>query len=209
MKLTRRRVIASIGALGFGGSGAIFTLVNWKDRPGGEPGPAGAPVPGGPFSLTDQFGRAVTDQDYRGKFMLVFFGYTMCPDICPTTLLDMTKVMEMLGDIADRVQPLFVSVDPERDNANVLKDYLSAFDPRIVGLTGTPDEIRRVAKAYRAYYAKFMTGEGGYTVDHSAYIYLMGPDGGYLTHFAYPASSATVAKDIRDFVTHPRVSRLR
>lgn len=206
MKFIRRHVIGAIAAVGIGASAFLPTLAHGQDRTGGNTVSTAAAAPGGPFSLTDHLARAVTDRDYRGKFMLVFFGYTMCPDICPTTLLDITAVMEKLGDVAGKVQPLFITIDPKRDSAGVLKEYLSSFDSRIVGLTGSPEEIQRVANAYRVFYAKFKTGDGNYTVDHSGYIYLMDSNGKYLTHFVHGASVAAMANDIRDYINHMKLS---
>ncbi len=206
MGIARRHVIVGLLALGLAGSAVMLTRAEYGDRRGRGRVSADPTALGGPFSLVDHTGRPVTDQDYRGKFMLVFFGYTMCPDICPTTLLDITTVMEKLGDDAQRVQPLFISVDPERDTPEVLASYLSSFHPQIIGLTGTPQEIHRAATAYKTFYAKFVTEGKDYSIDHSAYVYLMGPDGGYLTHFAFGATSASMTNDIRDFIIRKNLS---
>jgi cytochrome oxidase Cu insertion factor (SCO1/SenC/PrrC family) len=106
------------------------------------------------FSLVDHTGKAVTDEDFAGKWQLVFFGFTYCPDVCPTTLNDVSVVLEELGDDAEQVQPLFISVDPERDTPKVMADYVANFDPRIVGLTGSPEQVEAAAQAFRVYYAK-------------------------------------------------------
>lgn len=165
-----------------------------------------AAAPGGPFSLMDHTEMRVSDQTFRGSFLLVFFGYTYCPDFCPTTLQAIALAMDALGENAARVRPLFITVDPERDTPKVLASYVGAFEHGIVGLTGTPEEIRKVADEYRAYFAKSRTGRPGdgntshYTVDHSAFTYLMGPDGKYLTHFAYGVSPQTMAKEIRRYI---------
>ncbi len=135
---------------------------------------------GGPFQLTDQNGQAVTEKSYPGRYLLVFFGYTYCPDVCPTTLGALADALGQLGPLADKLQPLFVSVDPDRDTPAVLKAYTGNFDKRIIGLTGTADQIRQVAKAYRVYYARHGDGSD-YTMDHSAVVYLMAPDGRFLT----------------------------
>ena len=128
---------------------------------------------GGPFSLIDQNGERRTDKDYRGKFMLVYFGYTYCPDVCPTTLAVLSAALDKLGTKADDVVPVFISVDPKRDTPETLKSYLAAFGPRFVGLTGTDEEVATAAKAYRVFY-QVHPGEGGaYTLDHSSVIYLM------------------------------------
>jgi protein SCO1/2 len=143
--------------------------------------PAGLTV-GGPFSLIDGDGHAVTDQTYRGKYMLVYFGYTYCPDVCPTTLSAVADAMDKLGPKADKVQPLFITVDPKRDKPDVVKEYAAAFGTHIVGLTGSPEQIAAAAKAYRVYYAEHRTGPGpdDYSMDHSSVLYLMGPDGRFI-----------------------------
>jgi protein SCO1/2 len=136
---------------------------------------------GGPFALTDHTGRLRTDGEFRGKLMVVYFGYTYCPDVCPTDLLAISQALEALGPAGDAVQPIFISVDPERDTVAHLADYVAAFHPRLIGLTGAPEDIRKVALSYKAYYAKVATGAGqDYVIDHTGVIYLMGRDGGYL-----------------------------
>jgi len=137
---------------------------------------------GGPFTLTSQDGATVTSGDFAGKYLLVYFGYTSCPDMCPTGLQSMSRALDMLGPNADKVQPLFITVDPARDTPKKLKDYDSAFHPKIIGLTGTPEQIAAAAKAYQVYYQK---GEGDqdYEVEHSSLIYLMDPEGNLVTTF--------------------------
>jgi len=154
------------------------------------------------FSLVDHTGEPVTDEDFEGEWQLVFFGFTYCPDVCPTTLNDVSIVLEELGDQAEQVQPLFISVDPERDTPDVMADYVANFDPRIVGLTGSPEQIEKAAKAFRAYYAK-VDQEGapdGYTMDHSAFLYLMTPEGAYATHFSHSDEPAAIADEIRAYL---------
>jgi cytochrome oxidase Cu insertion factor (SCO1/SenC/PrrC family) len=144
---------------------------------------------GGPFALTDHTGRIRTDGEFRGKLMVVYFGYTYCPDVCPTDLLAISQAIEALGPAGDAVQPLFISVDPERDTVAHLAEYVSAFHPRLIGLTGAPEEIRKVALSYKAYYAKVAVGPGeDYVIDHTGVIYLMGRGGEYLG-FAPPQTS--------------------
>ena len=155
----------------------------------------GAAAIGGPFKLTDQNGKPRSDADFRGEYTLVFFGYTNCPDVCPTTLQTLTDAMADLGRKAEKVTPVFITVDPERDTAKALKDYAANFTPRLVMLTGSPADIAAVAKEYRVYYAK--AGEGpNYAMDHTALIYLMGPDGTYVTHYAPQATADDIAKDL-------------
>lgn len=161
------------------------------------------PVIGGPFELVDDTGKAVTDEDFRGDFLLVFFGFTHCPDVCPTTLGEIAATLDRLGPQAGRVQPLFISVDPARDTPAGLREYIKAFDPRIVGLTGTPEQIKAVTKDYGVYYAKADgsdgsggTSDGTYSVNHSSITYLMGPDGAYLRTFSYGTSPEKMAEAI-------------
>ena len=135
---------------------------------------------GGPFTLTDHTGRLRSDSEFRGRLMIVYFGYTFCPDVCPTDLQAITIALNALGPLARQVQPIFITIDPERDTS-VLAEYISAFHPSLIGLTGSPAEVRKVANAYKAFYTKVSderTGE--YSIDHSGVIYLMGRNGEYL-----------------------------
>ncbi len=147
--------------------------------------PAHAATPatvGGPFSLTAPNGTIVTDKSFRGKWMLVFFGYTFCPDTCPTTLSQIAVALDVLGPEAKRVQPIFITVDPERDTPAVLGRYTEAIDPRIIGLSGSPEQIAAVSQAYGAYSEMHRTGAGAddYVIDHSTYIYVMDPHGKFV-----------------------------
>ena len=139
------------------------------------------------FSLVDHTGKAVTDEDFRGKWLLVFFGYTYCPDVCPTTLNEIAEVMERLGDKAAKVQPLFITIDPERDKADRMAEYVAAFDSRIVGLTGKPEQIKAAAESFRVYYEKSTGAEtsDGYLMDHSTALYFMNPDGEFEAFFSF------------------------
>jgi len=152
---------------------------------------------GGPFALIGTDGKRVTDRDFRGKLMLVFFGYTHCPDVCPTELQNMAEVLDALGTDANRVVPVFISVDAKRDTPKVLSDYLRSFSPRITGLTGSPDEVASAAKAYRVYFREVNGIPGDYSVDHSAFVYLMDGEGNYLSHFMFNTPAATMANVIR------------
>lgn len=140
------------------------------------------PTVGGPFTLEDGDGHAVSDATFRGHYMLVYFGYTFCPDVCPTTLNAVADAMDKLGPKADRIRTLFITVDPNRDTPTVVKQYAAAFGARIEGLTGTSEEIAKVAKEYRVYYSEHRTGPGpnDYSMDHSSILYLMGPDGSFI-----------------------------
>ena len=135
---------------------------------------------GGPFTLTDQTGKQRSDTDFRGKLMIVYFGYTYCPDVCPTDLMAITQALDALGPAAEGVQPVFITIDPERDT-NLLTDYVAAFHRSLVGLTGSPDEIRKVADSYKTFYVKVQDERGGdYSIDHAGVIYLIGRNGEYL-----------------------------
>ncbi|HVY15532.1 MAG TPA: SCO family protein [Rhodopila sp.] len=153
---------------------------------------------GGPFTLQDGAGKTVTDKTFRGKYMLVYFGYTHCPDVCPTTLNAVADALDKLGAKAKKIVPLFITVDPERDTASVVKQYAAAFGPEFVGLTGTPDEIATVAKEYRVYYAKHPTGPGpdDYSMDHSSVLYLMDSDGRFVAPVRADLSSGEMASNL-------------
>ncbi len=187
-----------IAALAFivGGLGALLVLPGARDRLLPDVRSVGQALVGGPFTLTDQNGKRVTDADFRGKYMLILFGFTYCPDICPSGLQVMNAALQQLGAKADKVVPIFISVDHERDTPEQLKLYLESFHPRMVGLTGTADEIAAAAKAYRVYFKK-VTDEkstAGFTYDHSALLYLMGPDGKYITHFTHATGPDAIAE---------------
>ena len=163
---------------------------------GSAPGPSAI---GGPFNLIDQNGKPVTDQDLKGRPALVFFGYTHCPDVCPTTLFDVSEVMRALGPDADRAGVLFVTVDPERDTAPVLKDYLSSFDSHLRAATGDPKAIDAAERAYRVY-AKKVPGENGdYSMDHTALIYLMDKQGRFVAPFSLKRRPADAAAELRKY----------
>lgn len=152
---------------------------------------------GGPFALTDQNGHAMTDKDLHGRWTLLYFGYTFCPDVCPTTLALMQNTMRKLGAKADRITPVFITVDPERDTPSALKTYLESFGPRFVGLTGKPDAIAKVARAYRVYYAKHPLEGGGYSVDHSSVIYLLDPSGKFVKVYEDTITAQALADDLK------------
>ncbi|MEQ8396309.1 SCO family protein [Thalassobaculum sp.] len=156
---------------------------------------------GGPFELVDQSGRTVTDQTLIGKWSLIYFGYTFCPDVCPTSLTVMTQALDQVGPAADKVTPVFITVDPERDTVEQLAGYHDHFHPGFVMLTGTPAQVKTVAKAYRVYYRKAETeASTDYLMDHSSITYLMDPDGNYVTHFAHDATPEGMARTIREKV---------
>jgi protein SCO1/2 len=156
---------------------------------------AGASI-GGPFTLTDQNGNAQTDRDFDGHWLLVYFGYTYCPDTCPTTLLEIADALRKLGPKSHEVVPVFITLDPARDHAAVLRKYLAAFGPEFVGLTGTPAQIAAVAHAYRVYYAKHPLPGGGYAIDHASTIYLMAPDGRFASLLDDQQGASALAKEL-------------
>jgi cytochrome oxidase Cu insertion factor (SCO1/SenC/PrrC family) len=174
---------------------AIFPEARARLLPAGASS-VGRAMVGGPFALTDQNGKRVTDKDFRGRYTLVFFGFTYCPDVCPSALQVMAAALDKLGAKGQAITPVFITVDPERDTPAQLASYLKSFHPRLVGLTGTPAEIEAVTKAYRVYVKKVSDPKSGagYTFDHSAIIYLMGPDGAYLAHFTHAANVEAMAE---------------
>lgn len=154
------------------------------------------------FSLVDQDGRQVSQDTYRGRHLLVFFGFTYCPQVCPLTLSRMTEVLELLGPDAEKVVPLFFTVDPERDSPSVIKEYLKAFDPRIQGLTGTVEQALAVQKAFRIYAAKVITSDGtDYTMDHTALIYLMDAEGMYKAHVPHELEANKIVERLRPYLS--------
>jgi len=159
----------------------------------------GAALVGGPFTLNDHTGKRVTEADYRGKFMLVFFGYTYCPDICPAELQVVAAALDELGDKAKDVQPIFITVDPERDTVKQMGEYVENFHPSQVGLTGSAEEIAKVAKAYRVYYARVEDeAANDYLMDHSSILYLMDREGRFVTHFNYGTDAKALAKGLAE-----------
>ncbi|MGX1168151.1 protein SCO1/2 [Bradyrhizobium sp. USDA 372] len=155
---------------------------------------------GGPFQLTDQNGKAVTDKSLKGKPTLIFFGYTHCPDVCPTSLFEISEVLRALGKDADKVNAIFISVDPERDTPATMKDYLSSFDPHLQGLSGDPAETAKVISSYRVYAKKVPTKDGDYTMDHTALIYLMDRDGRFVSPFNLKRTPEEAAVDLKRYL---------
>jgi len=155
---------------------------------------------GGPFQLTDQNGKAVTEKNLKGKPTLIFFGYTHCPDVCPTSLFEMSEVLRAMGKDADKVNAVFISVDPERDTPATMKDYLSSFDPHLEGLSGDPAETAKVITSYRVYAKKVPTKDGDYTMDHTALIYLMDRDGRFVSPFNLKRTPEEAATDLKKYL---------
>ena len=162
-------------------------------------GPQGSDLVGGPFRLTDHTGRTVTEADYGDRHVLVYFGYTYCPDICPTGLLTISDALDLLGEDSGRVKPLFITVDPERDTVDALAAHHTHFHPSFSFLTGTPEQIAGVAKAYRIYYQKTESDNAAdYLMDHSTVTYLMAPGGGFLRHFGHGVTPEELAAGLRE-----------
>ena len=156
------------------------------------------PAIGGPFALTVTDGKPFTNKDLRGSYAVLYFGYTFCPDVCPTTLNQLTEALERLGPKAKLVRPVFITIDPRRDTPKVMKQYVSAFSPDLVGLTGTEAEIGAVAREFRVYYAPHRTGDGpdDYTMDHSSVLYLIGPDGQFIAPLRADAGADQIAAEL-------------
>lgn len=182
-------VIALLLTLAIGLAAALFR------GDGHMPAGIGEALVGGPFSLRDQDGKAVTDKDFLGKHMLVFFGYTYCPDVCPTELQVMTQAIEAMGAAGEAIQPVFITIDPERDTPEVLKAYVANFGSRLVGLTGSQEEVAAAAKAYRVFYKKVENADGNaYLMDHTSIIYLMDPKGRFVRHFSYSTDAKALTE---------------
>jgi protein SCO1/2 len=155
---------------------------------------------GGPFQLTDQAGQPVTEKSMQGHPSLIFFGFTHCPDVCPTTLFEISEVLRVMGKDADSVNAYYISVDPERDTAAAMKDYLSSFDPRLKGLTGNSEQIAKVLSEYRVYAKKVPLKDGDYTMDHTALIYLMDRDGKFVSPFNLNRKPEEAASDLKRYL---------
>jgi protein SCO1 len=192
------RALPMVGAFLFG-LVLVFGAIMYLGRSVLPIGPAVAAV-GGPFHLEDQNGKPVSDGDMKGRPFLVFFGFTHCPDICPTSLFEMSELMKSLGKDADRTGALFITVDPERDTPTVLKDYLANFDPHVRGLTGDPASVEAALKAYRVYAKKVPLKDGDYTMDHTALVYLMDKDGRFVAPFNLNQSPEAAAAQLRGYL---------
>jgi protein SCO1/2 len=194
----RRSLLAVVflGGLTILGAGAYLAL-SLHETPRGAAGTLLASAIGGPFRLVDQNGKTVTDADLKGKWSLVYFGYTHCPDACPTALNDISIALDDLGSQRSAVRPVFITVDPERDTPEVLKSYVTSFDAPILALTGTPEEIAQAAKGYRVYYAKHPEPGGDYSMDHSSVIYVMDPEGRFTASFTHENSPEEIAERLK------------
>ncbi len=192
----RARLVIIAGlAFALSGLAALLALPGARERLLPRPAAVGQALVGGVFNLTDHTGKRVSDRDFHGQYTLVMFGFTFCPDICPSGLQVMSAALDSLGPKANRILPVFISFDHERDTPAQLALYIKSFHPRLVGLTGSAEEISVAARAYRVYYkkAKDEKSTAGFTYDHSALIYLMGPDGAYVAHFSHAAGPDAIA----------------
>ena len=176
---------------------AVVLLVTGR---GSAPIIAAPSAIGGPFRLTDQNGKTITDQDLKGHPFLVFFGFTHCPEVCPTALFDISEILGRLGPDAEKVNALFITVDPERDTPEKLKDYLSSFDPRLIGVGGDEDALAAITKAYRVYYKKVPLKDGDYTMDHTAIVYLMDKHGRFVAPFSLKRPPEQAAADLKKYL---------
>ena len=167
---------------------------------------SGATKIGGPFTLVDDTGVQVSEADLKGKSTVMYFGYTFCPEVCPTTLTDLVQWMQMIGRDADRLNYVFVTVDPERDTPKVMHDYVSAFDPRIRGLTGTSEQIAKVTKEYGVYYKRIPTSDGGYVMDHSAVLYMMDPNVRFVGVIPYQEDTAKAVAKLKKLAAQSAAS---
>jgi protein SCO1 len=199
--MTDRTIRPLVIVAAFAGSMVVgLVLMLWAL--GGVRNVAAPAAIGGPFQLTDQAGQTVTEKDLQGRPTIIFFGFTHCPDVCPTSLFEMSEVLKAMGKDADRVNAYFISVDPERDTNEAMKDYLSSFDPHLKGLTGDADAVAKVLSAYRVYARKvpLKGGEGDYTMDHTALIYLMDRDGHFVAPFNLKRTPEEAAADLKHYL---------
>jgi len=198
--MTDRTIRPLVIVAAFAGSMVVgLVLMLWAL--GGVRNVAAPAAIGGPFQLTDQAGQTVTEKDLQGRPTIIFFGFTHCPDVCPTSLFEMSEVLKAMGKDADRVNAYFISVDPERDTNEAMKDYLSSFDPHLKGLTGDADAVAKVLSAYRVYAKKVpLKGEGDYTMDHTALIYLMDRDGHFVSPFNLKRTPEEAAADLKRYL---------
>ena len=192
------RIAVLAGAVFLAALAAWFTTNRWT-APVPIAESSGKALIGGPFALVDHHGMEVTDGDFRGRLLLVYFGYTFCPDVCPLELETVSRALELLGPDAGQVQPLFITIDPERDTPQVMADYVAHFHPGLVGLSGSVARIRDVAGAYRVFYQKAEDGSDrrDYFMDHSSYVFVMDREGRYLRHFSARTSPEEMARGIR------------
>lgn len=196
MMRSHRVILVALIAFAVSAAAALGITVFASSRGSGQ----GVGAIGGPFTLVDDSGAQVTEAALAGKPSVIYFGYTYCPDVCSTTLIDLSHWIQKLGPDADKLNYVFVTVDPQRDTWKVMHDYLSSFDKHIRGFTGTPDQIAKIAKEYRVYYKKVPTDDGDYVMDHSSVIYLMGPRGKFVGLIAYQENDDKAVGKLRNLL---------
>lgn len=198
--MNRATILIALAAAVVGGSVALIMSAPGLLPTSGIIGTTGQARVGGPFELVKHTGETVTDKDFRGRYMLIYFGFTYCPDICPSSLQLMTTALEDLDEpTLAKVTPVFITVDPERDTTELMADYVSNFHPKMIGLTGSPEQIADAIKAYRVFAQKQKTGDGPdeYTMDHSSFYYLVGPDGRFVTHFNHGVAPTKLTEQLK------------
>ena len=175
---------------------AALALTQWPTK---GPIGSGTALIGGPFTMINQKGETVTEQNFKGHYTVYFIGFTFCPDVCPTEMQVLSAALKELGTDADKIIPVFVSVDPERDTPKIIGEYVSSFDPRLVGLTGSPEQVAAIAKVFHVFYQKVPNPKDpkDYEMDHSSIIYLMGPDGTFIKHFPYSTDAKALASGLK------------
>jgi len=200
--MRRPLLLVIVGGFLLGALIGVGAMILDNETGGNRVVTSGKALIGGPFELVGKGGKTVTDKDFRGRYMLVFFGFTRCPDICPAELQVMSTALDELGDDANKVVPIFITLDPERDTPDSVTAYVENFGPNFVGLSGSPEAIAKAAKAYRVTYQKFQDESMGdnYSIDHSALAYLMGPDGEFVTHIPYGTPPDKMAETLRRYL---------
>ena len=193
----RTKIIALFSAFAAGALILVTAVTLFLPEP--PPKVTGQATVGGPFSLTDQNGQPITEAALKGKPTLIFFGFTHCPDVCPTALFEMSEIFNALGPDASKAQAFFVSVDPERDTPDVLKSYVSSFSPQIVGLSGTPEATEQIKREFRVYSRKVPLKDGDYTMDHTAVVYLMDKEGNFVAPFNSKRPPAEAAAELKRY----------
>lgn len=199
--MNKRLILLILAGFLAGGLAALAFFILQTNDPGARQVSTGKALIGGPFKLTDHTGRRVTEADFKGRFSLIYFGYTFCPDVCPAELQVISAALDELGTKAEKVTPVFITIDPERDTVEQMKSYVGHFHKSLVGLTGSVEEVRAVAKAYRIYFARVKDDSStDYVMDHSSIVYLMSPKGEYLAHFAYGTGVEKMVNGIAKFL---------
>jgi protein SCO1 len=196
-----RRHVAPVMVAGLCGFVAAILAIIFVASGGALRHETSAAQIGGPFKLVDDTGASVSEASLAGKPSVIYFGYTYCPEVCPTTLLDLSRWIKKLGADGDKLNYVFVSIDPARDTPELMHTYLSSFDKHIRGFTGTPEQIATIAREYRVYYKRVPTDDGGYVMDHSSIIYLMGADGKFVSMIAYQEADDSALAKLKNLLT--------